>query len=112
VAAIRSRVRREATDEFSMAAIGTAQPFILGGIASLTAECGKLYEELLCKKYTNTFVIGTFPIDTTKIRLQLQGQVHDTVHKHARYRGMFHAIIRISYEEGFRALYKGYVKYR
>lgn len=40
MAALRARIRRETTDEFSMAAIGTAQPFILGGIASLTAECG------------------------------------------------------------------------
>lgn len=85
----RARVRGEATDEFSMAVVGTAQPFILGGIASLTAEC------------------GTFPIDTTKIRLQLQGQVDDTVYKHSRYRGMFHAFTRIAHEEGFGALYKG-----
>ena len=35
-----AKIRGEATDEYSMAAIGTAQPFILGGIASLTAECG------------------------------------------------------------------------
>lgn len=40
VAASR-RIRREVTtDEISMAVIGTAHPFILGGIASLTAECG------------------------------------------------------------------------
>jgi len=37
-------IRGEATDEYSMAAIGTAQPFILGGIASLTAECGAFFE--------------------------------------------------------------------
>lgn len=37
---LRTRVRGEATDEFSMAVIGTAQPFLLGGIAALTAECG------------------------------------------------------------------------
>jgi len=39
----KTELRGEATDEYSMAAIGTAQPFIIGGIASLTAECGKLF---------------------------------------------------------------------
>ena len=61
--------------------------------------------EHLCQ-YTNCYA-GTFPIDTTKIRLQLQGQVYDKVHKHERYRGMFHAFKRIAHEEGFGALYKG-----
>ena len=50
---------------------------------------------------------GTFPIDTTKTRLQLQGQKIDVRHTELKYRGMLHAIIRINQEEGVRALYSG-----
>lgn len=51
--------------------------------------------------------LGTFPIDTTKTRLQVQGQVIDSSLKELKYRGMFHALFRISKEEGVRALYNG-----
>lgn len=47
---------------------------------------------------------GTFPIDLTKTRLQVQGQSQYT---EVRYRGMFHALFRIGKEEGIRALYSG-----
>lgn len=67
----------------------TVKPFILGGMASLTAE------------------VGTFPIDTTKTRLQVQGQRLDRLNAQTRYRGMLHALLRITREEGFQALYKG-----
>lgn len=67
----------------------TVKPFILGGMASLTAE------------------VGTFPIDTTKTRLQVQGQRLDRLNTQTRYRGMLHALSRITQEEGFQALYKG-----
>lgn len=49
--------------------------------------------------------LGTFPIDLTKTRLQVQGQSQYT---EVRYRGMFHALFRIGKEEGVRALYSGY----
>ncbi|KAJ8378333.1 hypothetical protein AAFF_G00243530 [Aldrovandia affinis] len=65
------------------------KPFIFGGLASITAEC------------------GTFPIDLTKTRLQVQGQVGDSKYKEIRYRGMLHAFVRICREEGLRALYSG-----
>uniref|UniRef100_A0A8C4NEP3 Uncharacterized protein n=1 Tax=Eptatretus burgeri TaxID=7764 RepID=A0A8C4NEP3_EPTBU len=65
------------------------KPFLFGGLASMTAE------------------FGTFPIDLTKTRLQVQGQTIDTQHSMLRYRGMFHALYRIGQEEGFRALYSG-----
>ncbi|KAL3847165.1 hypothetical protein ACJMK2_018091 [Sinanodonta woodiana] len=67
----------------------TWQPFVFGGIASVTAEC------------------GTFPIDTTKTRLQVQGQKIDVRLTECRYRGMFHAMFRIFKEEGYLALYSG-----
>lgn len=51
------------------------------------------------------FQSGTFPIDLTKTRLQVQGQSQYT---EVRYRGMFHALFRIGKEEGVRALYSGY----
>ncbi|KAG9349307.1 hypothetical protein JZ751_027750 [Albula glossodonta] len=65
------------------------KPFLFGGLASVTAEC------------------GTFPIDLTKTRLQVQGQVSDSKYKEIRYRGMLHAFGRICREEGLRALYSG-----
>ncbi|KAG7467405.1 hypothetical protein MATL_G00153250 [Megalops atlanticus] len=65
------------------------KPFIFGGLASVTAEC------------------GTFPIDLTKTRLQVQGQVCDSKYREIRYRGMVHALVRICKEEGLRALYSG-----
>uniref|UniRef100_A0A3Q3X4G6 Solute carrier family 25 member 30 n=1 Tax=Mola mola TaxID=94237 RepID=A0A3Q3X4G6_MOLML len=65
------------------------KPFVFGGLASVTAEC------------------GTFPIDLAKTRLQVQGQVGDRRYREIRYRGMLHAIVRIGREEGLRALYSG-----
>ncbi|XP_013383541.1 kidney mitochondrial carrier protein 1-like [Lingula anatina] len=65
------------------------RPFCYGGVASVIAEC------------------GTFPIDTTKTRLQIQGQKIDAQHAQLKYRGMMHAVIRISSEEGLRSLYSG-----
>ncbi|XP_078311443.1 kidney mitochondrial carrier protein 1-like [Crassostrea virginica] len=69
--------------------MGDWRPFVYGGLASVTAE------------------IGTFPIDTTKTRLQIQGQQIDTRFSELRYRGMTHAMLRIFREEGFAALYSG-----
>ncbi|XP_046402198.1 mitochondrial uncoupling protein Bmcp isoform X2 [Ischnura elegans] len=63
--------------------------FVYGGLASITAE------------------FGTFPIDTTKTRLQIQGQKIDGAHSQVKYRGMVHAFLQISQEEGARALYYG-----
>ncbi|XP_075447229.1 kidney mitochondrial carrier protein 1 isoform X1 [Ascaphus truei] len=65
------------------------KPFIYGGLASITAE------------------FGTFPIDLTKTRLQIQGQANDAQFKEIRYRGMLHALVRICKEEGLVALYSG-----
>uniref|UniRef100_A0A3Q0RT43 Solute carrier family 25 member 30 n=1 Tax=Amphilophus citrinellus TaxID=61819 RepID=A0A3Q0RT43_AMPCI len=65
------------------------KPFVFGGLASVTAEC------------------GTFPIDLAKTRLQVQGQVGDVKYREIRYRGMLHAMMRIGREEGLRALYSG-----
>lgn len=52
-------------------------------------------------------ILGTFPIDTTKTRLQIQGQKIDSKNVEMKYRGMVHAAYSISKEEGFRALYSG-----
>ncbi|XP_072914568.1 brain mitochondrial carrier protein 1 [Hemitrygon akajei] len=65
------------------------KPFVYGGLASITAES------------------GTFPIDLTKTRLQVQGQSVDLRYKEIKYRGMLHALLRIFKEEGLRALYSG-----
>ena len=45
-------------------------PFVYGGVASCVAEA------------------ATFPIDTAKTRLQLQGQSRDVRHSSTPYRGM------------------------
>ena len=52
---------------------------------------------------------GTFPIDTIKTRLQLQGQVIDVKQKEIRYQGMLHAFVRITKEDGLKALFNGYL---
>ncbi|XP_037678194.1 brain mitochondrial carrier protein 1 isoform X2 [Choloepus didactylus] len=65
------------------------KPFVYGGLASIVAE------------------FGTFPVDLTKTRLQVQGQSIDVRFKEIKYRGMFHALFRIYREEGILALYSG-----
>jgi len=103
------------------------RPFVYGGLASITAEFGKLMERqwfvicdlrglslprIWCKQTLVSFVwfifdAGTFPIDTTKTRLQIQGQKIDQTFTQLRYRGMTDAFVKISREEGLRALYSG-----
>eukprot|EP01137_Pigoraptor_chileana_P011509 Opistho-2@62487 len=63
------------------------RPFVYGGFASMAAE------------------ILTFPIDTTKTRLQLQGQQGTAAAP--RYSGMINAGITIARDEGVLRLYRG-----
>lgn len=65
------------------------RPFIYGGLASIVAE------------------FGTFPIDTTKTRLQVQGQRIDPRHVQLRYNGMVDCFVKTSQQEGVKALYCG-----
>lgn len=65
------------------------KPFFFGGIASCVAET------------------VTFPIDTAKTRLQLQGQSTDLCHSQRLYHGMFHCWRTVMKEEGFNVLYSG-----
>lgn len=51
--------------------------------------------------------LGTFPIDTTKTRLQIQGQKNDCKYSELKYRGMIDAFVKISKQEGVHALYSG-----
>ena len=104
--------------------MSTLKPFIFGGIASITAEVGESRWKLTtsqvglkeisigyllsCAKSYYCFCLGTFPLDTTKTRLQVQGQHMDQLCRSSRYRGMVHALMRIPQEEGVRALYKGW----
>ncbi|XP_044742707.1 mitochondrial uncoupling protein Bmcp [Chrysoperla carnea] len=65
------------------------RPFIYGGLASIVAE------------------FGTFPIDTAKTRLQVQGQKFDGRHTTLKYRGMTDVWMQIIRNEGLPALYCG-----
>lgn len=65
------------------------RPFVYGGLASCVAE------------------LGTFPIDLTKTRLQIQGQVCDKNHATLKYRGMIDCFLKVAKQEGFSALYAG-----
>ncbi|CAG9567618.1 unnamed protein product [Danaus chrysippus] len=65
------------------------RPFVYGGLASIVAE------------------FGTFPIDTTKTRLQIQGQKTDPRHVELRYTGMVDCFVKTSQQEGVKALYCG-----
>lgn len=64
-------------------------PYVFGGIAAICAE------------------MVTFPIDTAKTRLQLQGQVGDKRWVQGRYRGTVHCLATIVREEGLASVYKG-----
>ena len=50
----------------------------------------------------------TFPIDTTKTRLQIQGQCIDQSLQQIKYRGMTHCAFCMLRDEGPSALYSGY----
>lgn len=65
------------------------RPYLFGGVASCVAE------------------IVTFPIDTTKTRLQLQGQVIDPRFTKLKYRGMAHCLCRVVKDEGITSVYRG-----
>ncbi|CAH1961448.1 unnamed protein product [Acanthoscelides obtectus] len=65
------------------------RPFIYGGVASCVAE------------------FGTFPIDTSKTRLQIQGQKHDKKFAQLKYKGMVDCLLKIVKEEGSASLYSG-----
>ncbi|XP_039965513.1 mitochondrial uncoupling protein Bmcp-like isoform X1 [Bactrocera tryoni] len=84
---LQTQTRRK--QQVPMNNVNDWRPFVYGGLASITAE------------------FGTFPIDTTKTRLQIQGQKIDQTFSQLRYRGMTDAFIKISQEEGLRALYSG-----
>ncbi|KAL5238821.1 hypothetical protein ACI65C_006231 [Semiaphis heraclei] len=62
--------------------------FVYGGLSSCIAE------------------FSTFPIDTTKTRLQVQGQLDGQFNK-IKYRGMVDAFCQIYKQEGFLSLYSG-----
>lgn len=65
-----------------------------------------LYQSTKGESSTIVFA-GTFPIDLTKTRLQVQGQTFNAHYTEIRYKGMFHALLRIVREEGCLALYSG-----
>lgn len=59
---------------------------------------------------------GTFPLDTTKARLQIQGQqathlASSGILPRTSYTGMVDALIKIPKEEGYAALYRGWGSY-
>ncbi|CAG9823618.1 unnamed protein product [Phaedon cochleariae] len=65
------------------------RPFVYGGVASCVSE------------------FGTFPIDTTKTRLQIQGQKLDKNHAQLKYKGMVDCFLKVAKQEGFATLYSG-----
>eukprot|EP00116_Pleurobrachia_bachei_P010162 sb/3470424/ len=65
------------------------QAFVYGGMAAMTGEA------------------ITFPIDMSKTRLQIQGQVADARHTSLKYRGMFHTIGSVARTEGPGSLFRG-----
>eukprot|EP00069_Balaena_mysticetus_P007295 bmy_19113T0 len=85
---VRGSHQKSATVSHEMSGLNW-KPFVYGGLASIVAE------------------FGTFPVDLTKTRLQVQGQSIDVRFKEIKYRGMFHALFRIYKEEGVLALYSG-----
>lgn len=83
------------------------KPFACGGIASIVAELGNNLTIFWILSgfqfHIKTFLSsGTFPIDTTKTRLQIQEGFQAV-----KYHGMFDCGRKILREEGFRSLYNG-----
>lgn len=86
------------------------KPFACGGIASIVAELGNNLATWATTEFFHslqfhiqTFLSsGTFPIDTTKTRLQIQEGFHGM-----KYNGMLDCGRKILREEGFRSLYNG-----
>lgn len=92
------------------------KPFLCGGVASCIAELGKYHSNSSFIISSNVIItiatyrlllhyhihVGTFPVDTTKTRLQIQEGFHSM-----KYKGMFDCGIKIFKEEGFRSLYNG-----
>ena len=66
-----------------------------------------IFDATTCILYSLPIHAGTFPVDTTKTRLQVQGQVADKACRGVKYRGMSHALLKIYSEEGLQALYRG-----
>lgn len=66
------------------------EAFVYGGLSAIFAE----------------FV--SYPIDTCKIRLQIQGQIADETLTAIKYRGTFHTLRSVIFEEGFASLYNGF----
>jgi len=64
-------------------------PYLFGGLAAMFAET------------------ITFPVDTAKTRLQLQGQDCDKKWARLRYRGMLNCLVTLVREEGVASLYQG-----
>lgn len=65
------------------------RPYLCGGMAAVVAE------------------VVTFPLDTAKIRQQLQGQVGQRQWGGVRYRGTAHTLYTITTQEGLSRLYRG-----
>lgn len=64
---------------------------------------------MICGGIAGSFAeMVTIPVDTAKVRLQLQGdQIKQGLLKEVKYRGMFSGIVTIAKEEGTLALWKG-----
>jgi len=65
------------------------QAFVYGGAAAMIAES--------C----------TFPIDMSKTRLQIQGQIADPSLSSLKYRGMIHTVVTVAKQEGAASLFNG-----
>lgn len=65
------------------------EAFVYGGASAVLAE------------------LVSFPFDTSKIRLQVQGQVTDESLTATKYRGTLHALRLLTVEEGLRAPFNG-----
>ena len=76
-------------------------------VALLLASQSSVRPRPNLKKKIKLEISGTFPIDTTKTRLQIQGQKLDKNHATLKYRGMVDCLLKIGRTEGVAALYSG-----
>jgi len=66
------------------------EAFVYGGLSAVFAE----------------FV--SYPLDSCKIRLQVQGQITDDALTAIKYRGTLHTLRSVTFEEGFASLFNGF----
>ncbi len=82
-------------------------------ISQFWMQAGNIKLRIDCERpYTNSFAV-TNPVDVTKIRMQLEGELRNekgqltSTYQKRYYKGIIRGMFKIAHDEGVRGLYKG-----